>query len=140
MKHSDLYSLFHSNDFGTHSREKKNKHSKFHSDTPSDNFSTPGYHLEDTLICPPKSQDAFRGRTGWVEVGALPTKKYVKEILVVTTITGMGDNPKGTPKKRVLFGRKFLHQQQHLVKVKTHRVVLYSYKRSCNPENGLING
>ena len=58
-----MYSLFHSNDFGTHSREKNNI-SKFHSDTPSDNFVTPGYHLEDTSACPPKSQDAIVAKDG----------------------------------------------------------------------------
>lgn len=70
---------------------RKNTHSKFHSDTPSDNFALPGYHLEVTLACPPKSQNAIVAKDGLSWNSLL---KICKQILVVTTITGMGDNPK----------------------------------------------
>ena len=83
---------------------RKNKHSKFHSDTPSDNFATPGYHLEDTLACPPKSQDAIVAKDGLSWNSLL---KICEQILVVTTITGMRDNPKDTKKwSTIVAGKK----------------------------------
>lgn len=82
---------------------RKNTHSKFHSDTPSDNFALPGYHLEVTLACPPKSQNAIVAKDGLSWNSLL---KICKQILVVTTITGMGDNPKDTKKKEYYLAGK----------------------------------